>query len=263
MKSKFVLSLIALFTSVAVSAQSNYQTWAGLAEPNHSVRQPGLTEPTTRGGLITFDDRASFDIAAGFQVMEDFEGGIADGITVCNEPLNSSSDDACFTPGDLINGFDVTSSGNGGLVVLTEGFIGQPTDVVGASSSSDFLIVNFANSNVIAVALDAFSGFPGAGLVTIRTFDAFGNTAGSIGVATQNAFLSEFVGFISPTPISRIEIQGAFDSSELFDNLAFGPPPVEVADSQPVPTLSLYGIVAAAILLMLIAGVALRRRSSI
>jgi len=258
---KFVVffCLTILILSTHSVAQVSYQEWADMGQPELTDNGPGVADPADRGGLTTFADRTSFDATAGTLPLEDFEGGLSAGVATCTEPVNSSSNDACFVPGDLIAGFNISSSGGGGLVVLDDGFLGPTTDVIGANLFAEFTVVIFDAPDVTAIALDAFSGNPGAGDVTVRAFDAGSNSLGSVVVTTSANNVSEFVGFTSPVPIASIEIEGAGDSGELIDNLAFGAP-VSLPETQPVPTLNAIGILAAIVLLMLVAGLALRTR---
>ena len=266
MKINYVFMVSALFASLSLSAQTNYQDWADAGRPDLSDDQSRVAEPVNRGGLITFVDRASFDQAAGVLPLENFNGGLIDAINdfgACDEPLNSASDDDCFEPGNLIAGFDLTSDTGLGLVALGDGFVGpgQSDTVVGAINFPSFAVVTFPAPGVTAIALDVFAGAGGPADVTVRAFDAADNEIGSIIAPAVGVDVSQFVGFTSPLPVARIEIEGAGGTGELFDNFAFGTPPPDLPESQPVPTLGLFGMVLAALMLMMVAVVALRRRS--
>lgn len=255
-----LLASLGLVATTAV-AQDSYQDWATAGMPERGTANATVGSADIRGGALTFPDRASFNSAVGTLPLEDFEGGAtaAGAVNTCTEPVSAASNDPCFAPGDLIAGFQITSSGGGGVVALGDGFIGQPTTVVGANTFGDFATVTFTGANVTAVALDAYSG-SGGGDVDIRVFDSGGTLADTITLAPSADNVSEFFGIFAPGPISRIEIEGTSGSGELFDNLAFGTgsqePPVSV------PTLGIAGTVLGTALLLLIAGFALRTRAS-
>lgn len=255
-----LIASLGLVTTGAL-AQDNYQDWAAAGKPDRATTNSTVGSADVRGGALTFADRASFDSAVGTLPLEDFEGGAttAASVNTCTEPVSSASDDACFAPGDLIAGFQITSSGGGGVVALGDGLIGQPSTVMGANNFAEFTTVTFAGGSVNAVGLDAYSG-SGGGNVDVRVFDSGGTLADTITLAPSADNVSEFFGIFAPGPISRIEIEGTSGSGELFDNLAFGTgaqePPVSV------PTLGIAGMFLGTALLLLIAGFTLRSRGS-
>jgi len=256
----FCIAFLGLAATGAV-AQDNYQDWSAAGKPDRSTANATAGSADIRGGALVFADRASFNSAVGTLPLEDFDGGAtaAGAVNTCTEPVSSASNDTCFAPGDLITGFQITSSNANGVVALGDGFIGQPTTVVGANTFGDFTTVTFTGGSVTAVALDAYSG-SGGGDVDVRVFDSGGGLADTITLAPSADNVSEFFGIFAPGPISRIEIEGTSGSGELFDNLAFGTgsqaPPVSV------PTLGIAGTFLATLLLLLIAGFALRTRTS-
>lgn len=256
----FLIASLGLVATGAV-AQDSYQDWAAAGKPDRGTSNSTVGSADVRGGALTFADRASFNSAVGTLPLEDFEGGAtaAGAVNTCTEPVSNASNDPCFAPGDLIAGFQITSSGGGGVVALGDGFIGQPSTVMGANNFADFTTVTFTGGGVTTVGLDAFSG-SGGGNVDIRVFDSGGALADTITLAPSADNVSEFFGIFSPGPISRIEIEGTGTSGELFDNLAFGTgsqePPVSV------PALGIAGTFLATALLLLIAGFALSTRGS-
>ncbi|HMB38095.1 MAG TPA: hypothetical protein VKO85_03375 [Wenzhouxiangellaceae bacterium] len=256
----FIIASLGLAATGAV-AQNNYHDWAAAGKPDRDTANATAGSADIRGGALTFADRASFDSAVGSLPLEDFEGGAtaAGAVNTCTEPVSSASNDVCFAPGDLIAGFQLTSSGGGGVVALGDGFIGQPTTVVGANTFGDFATVTFTGGNVTAVGLDAYSG-SGGGDVDIRVFDSGGTLADTITLAPSADNVSEFFGIFAPGPISRIEIEGTSASGELLDNLAFGTGSQEPPAA--VPTLGAVGTFLGIAMLLLIAGFALRARAT-
>jgi len=155
---------------------------------------------------------------------EDFEGGLTPDASVgtCNEPVNSSSNDACFVPGDLVDGFSITSSTGGGIVVLGANFLGgnQASAVIGANTFTDSTIVTF-DAPVTAISADYYGGF-NVDLVTVEAFDETSTSLGTATVQPSATDTSAFLGIISDTPIASITITAANDDGELLDNLRFG-----------------------------------------
>src|SRR5262249_20316701 len=92
-----------------------------------------------RGALQFFSDEAAFDAALGVPsnlTVETFDGGANVGPfpTLCGEPMGATSNDVCFTPGQLAPGFGITSTSGDGIIIFPNGFLGPnaPTRQVGA-----------------------------------------------------------------------------------------------------------------------------------
>lgn len=188
------------------------------------AEQPAVGQ---RGGLTVYPDLASFETGVGDDLpLETFEGGhvsIGQGAE-CDEPVNGSSDDECFAPGDVIAGFSVTSSSGDGVVLLgQEGEAGQEDGtMIGAQRFSDITLVSFDADDVTAIALDVLPGLDGGLDVTVRAYDTTSGLIGAFTVTAEARNVSEFAGFSSPAPVSHIEIQTSNDGGELFHNLRFG-----------------------------------------
>lgn len=253
--------MLACATSV-VAQPTSYTQWLADGRPTLTFA-PGT--PGVNGGALTvFTDNVSFQAAVNNPLAsEDFEGGLvaAGGVATCTEPVSSASNDACYTPGDLIDGFSVASSLGGGVVTLGDGLIPQPTVVIGANTFTETTDIRFTANNIDAVAFDVMSG--GANPILVSAFDAGDTLIGTAALTLTGVGTPSFIGVTSPTPIARINIQDTTDGGEVFDNLQFGqvnagPPPVP----QIVPTL---GIIATVLLVLLMAGVAWRthRRQSV
>lgn len=251
----------AIFLAGSALAQNNYVDWAAAGKPDLGPVTVQAPEAAL-GGLTTFADLGSFDAATGGFTAETFDNGAtaAGGLGACTEPVNSASNDVCFAPGDLIDGFSITSSSGGGMVVLGDGFIGQPSAVVGAITFADSTRVAFSPV-VTAVAFDGFSGAPGPADVTVTVFDGGGGTIGTVTITTTADNVSEFFGFTSPVPIASINIEGIGGTGELIDNLQFGDSAVgpDLPPTPQVPTLSQFGLLLLAGLMLVVGVFAYRR----
>jgi len=247
---KTLLSVSVLGLGVtAVQAQSSYSDWFDAGQPELEQNAPNSPNTFLGGGFTTFADLASFQTAVGAAIpSEDFESGLVQAaeVATCVEPVNSASNDSCYTPGSLIPGFNVTSSSGSGVVTLGSGLIGNSTTVIGANQFDDTTSVSF-DAEVFAVGLDVMSG--GAVPVTVTAFDSSSNTIGSVTVNTSGSGVPTFVGLLSSaTPIDSITLSDDTGGGELFDNLTFGP-------IGPPPTVPLFNIYTVLLLLLLLAAV--------
>jgi hypothetical protein len=180
-----------------------------------------------QGTLQFFTDEAAFDAALGVPsnlTSETFDGGAPVGPfpTLCGEPMGSTSNDVCFTPGQLAPGFGITSTSGDGIIIFPTGFLGagQSTRVVGATDFADATIVAFSPS-ISAAAADVYPGFS-TNPVDVEVFDETGNSLGTTVLppaATRD--VSTFVGVISPTAIGKITFNAENGGGELIDNLQF------------------------------------------
>ncbi len=255
---KLFLMFVLMLASAAVNAQGfTYEDAAnGLPVPVGT----GGTDPNggVLGGLNVFTDRTAFEAAAPLATnTEDFEDNNAGGaFQSCVTPVNSASNDNCFTPGQFVDGMDMNTSSAGNAVMLPPAFAGNPDFLMGAITFADTTFLDFSGADVQAVGMDVFAGL-GAGDVTLTFRNAGGGTIGSatvmgLGALPDNAFL----GVIAVEPIAQIEIEGIGDNGELVDNIAFGPianlpDPPAVPALQPAGLLILVLVLGAASLLLL------------
>jgi hypothetical protein len=202
---------IALATAVALAVSTLAN--AGTAQP--------------RGALQFFTDEAAFDAALGVPsnlTIENFDGGANVGPfpTLCGEPMGSTSNDPCFTPGQLQPGFGITSTSGDGIIIFPSGFLGPnaPTRQVGATDFADATIISFAPS-ISAAAADVYGGLS-PNPVDVEVFDESGNSLGTTvlpAVAARDT--STFFGVISPVAIGKITVSAENAGGELIDNLQF------------------------------------------
>jgi hypothetical protein len=147
---------------------------------------------------------------------------------VINAPLDSTSSNAAFDPGDLLPGFQILDNpGPGTLIVLGAGTIPTATRSILANLLGDSMDVLFP-SGVAEVGFD-FWTTPTAGqitalVVTITVFDTNGNELGVV-TPTSSASGATFFGVISDAErIGRVNLFSATPSAEVIDNLAFSAP---------------------------------------
>ena len=243
-----LLSLLLLSITTVNAQETNYIDWINAGQP--ALQSNSTNPPVPFGGaLTTYADLTSFQASGVMTVLEDFEGGLtgAGAVNTCVPPVNSLSNDPCFTPGDLISGFNISATGTGTnqVVALGAGVVGNADVVMGANSFADVTVLTFDATNIQAVAFDLQTN--AAGPVSVRVFDAGGVLIDTLSIVANPSF----VGFTSPVAIGSIELEDDTAGGELFDNLRFGtmgPPAI-------IPTLSFTSI---GLLLMLMLIVALR-----
>jgi uncharacterized repeat protein (TIGR01451 family) len=212
----------------------------GASAPSPSNVPPGNANPM---GLTIYTDRPTFDGDNPGLPVEDFEGNILppNNVTACNRPLNSSTNDPCFSTGGVLDGIELDIGLNGGsgqYVVLTQGFLGVTSDVVGPNTFVEHAIWRF-NPPVDAVGMD-FVWPLGAGTVNIEVRDAGGAV---LGTDTQNA--PTFWGVSSSVPIGEIFIDDG-GTGDLYDNVAFGStaaPGIAIEKTASPSTVTTNGIV--------------------
>jgi len=214
-------------------APKSYSEWFNAGRP---ARPSGVSSPSAPAGdpgsLMVFATLDDFLAATdGLPIsLEDFAGGFtpAAGVRSCYQALNSTSDDSCFTKGQLVPGFNVRPSRGSinysRLAALGPAVIGTAGTVVGADAfdpPSNPTRIDFDEA-VTAVSMDVYDGQTG-GPVSVTAYDADDAVIGAVTVNTGSPSTSAFVGFTSPIAIHRVDVNATSDNSaELIGNLRFG-----------------------------------------
>jgi len=211
-----------LVTAGLLIASATSSGHARSVAPHSSV----LDEALNRGGLQIFTDQAMFDAAIGDPaalIVETFDGGATpDGVIYdCEEPVSSASDDDSFDPGQLVDGFAITSSAGSGIVTIGAGRYGpgQNSTIIGAQAFGDATVVTFEPPG-IAVSMDLYD-VRDAQEISIEAFDKSGASLGAAATTPSAIDMPAFIGMISAAPIARVEVAAANGSSELIENLRF------------------------------------------
>ena len=214
-----------------------------------------------QAALIFFDNRADFELASGLSgITEDFEEAnvTPGGAVVTSNPLNATTNDGVFSPGDIAAGLSISSvfSGLGGIAVVGDGLFG-PSNKAGAQLLGDLNIISL-DPPVTAIGLDLFAIFnvfvtADSTTLGIELFDAVGGALGSTSVTGVNEASPTFFGVVSDMgAIGQLTIRDPFNPiNVLFDNITFGN---AVAQLPEPGTLALFGLG------LLGLGVAVRRR---
>jgi hypothetical protein len=175
-----------------------------------------------QGIIGTYVAKALFDIALNDNCSEPavsfedfFDGPTA--ITLCGTTM-SSAGDGCYNAGELQSGFLIEASNGTDLVSIPAGAIGNTDPLAGAATFAEHTIVNFA-PNVYAVAMDLWENNDPS--TDVRVYGEGGDLIETITVNVP-VNIQVFFGLIADEPISKIEIEGANESGELFGNFYFG-----------------------------------------
>ncbi len=196
--------------------------------------------PTTYATRATFltDTRITGSVAT-----EDFEDAAAGpGVTTSNFPVgglnNATGDGTIFQNGDIVPGVtfddDAVSAGTPDMAVTANGFLfGGSTINFAPAPFTNGLDMTFSGA-VTAVGMDMFffNGGTNTGTITVTAFDANGVAIfGTAPVITTIAGGYTFIGIVTDTPISRVNLTGTGlapffgTGAEIIDNLVFNPEP--------------------------------------
>ncbi len=175
---------------------------------------------SARGAFQQYKDLVSFQAATDTLAIEDFEGGLVgpgELKTDCPGPFNSETNNDCFTPGDLIEGFSATA-GSGNVFVVGQGFMDAPSTAIVAGEASHTDVALSPLVDAVAVELYAIGG---SDTLNVKLFDSLNNSLGSGSVTLSGTGEAGFIGFVSVTPITRIETRAA-NGAALIGKLYFG-----------------------------------------
>ncbi len=111
----------------------------------------------------------------------------------------------------------MTASNGTDLVLLTNGFAGAVTSIVGANSFAETTSMFFTDDDKTGIGLDLVDLAPVTGVADIMIFDTAGNFLGSTTVNTPT--FPTFWGVWSSTPIGEINVAGGGGGGELLDNI--------------------------------------------
>lgn len=174
-------------------------------------------------GMHYYYDWSSFTAGAPGLPVEDFEdGNVTPGnFVVCPAPLDSTSNNACFTPGNILPGIrfsDAPGPDPTGLVLLGSGQDGNPNKAIITNSAPDLFVINFTQpANAIGFEVQSHYN---ADTATISIYAVDGSLLDTRYVAATNS--GTFFGFISDYQIGSITITTLTNEWEGVDNVAFG-----------------------------------------
>ena len=205
------------------SAQESYSEMfeQGIGVPEQAVVEAPEAAQIEVGSLIFFDDLNAFSASCPDLALEDFENTNVppNAVEQCSSSINSSTNDACYAPSAIIDGFTLRSV-FGNLVVLTPFAYGVTSVVAGPNSFFDDSEITFSDNDVTGVGLELMTGAPiPGGTINVEIFGLENVPLGTITVPLPGP-PGQFFGVDSDQPIERIAFSGG--QGELFDNVKFG-----------------------------------------
>ncbi len=219
-----------------------------------------LTTGPAQAAVMVFLDRQSFNAAHPGLVVEGFEAGVPN--ISFGSPLDSTSDNGAFSPGDILPGVAFANVPDDALSLvgdsdfpgLTSKTLIKDAESQGGTGSLD---ISFP-AGTFAVGLDLYHTTGGnTGLIAAETTVSFFGSSGLLDsiVLDTSASGAVFLGVSETETIERVNVDGVvpgFFSFEMIDNVAFNhSPPVwwllscraaarcsSAAQRQPSPRLS-------------------------
>ncbi len=222
----FLLSSFLLIVMInPVIGQSYTQLSANNNQVNVKVKPTTFTTSGNKQPVFaTYTDRTLFQNDYILQsgqglTSEDFSTGPS-GINNCGTVISSNGDD-CFLPGELVEGFSVTSTadaGGGSTISISTGNVGNSIHLVGANTFAESTVVNFT-VDVYAVGMDIWNESDPT--TAFRVYDASGDLL-EVYTLTNTVSAENFFGIFSNEPISRVEIEETNGGGDLIGQLEFG-----------------------------------------
>ncbi|MCK4505697.1 MAG: hypothetical protein KAW14_08780 [Candidatus Aegiribacteria sp.] len=170
-------------------------------------------------GIYFYTDQALFESLYPGLTTEDYSNtNISPNSTGADPgPFNSFTDNACFSPDDIVEGISLDNLEGNENVVLTPPFMGVTSVTVGPNAFEDSAEYSFSVPvNVFGIEIVMPMG---SGLVNIEVF----GIGGSLGISSSNGTLAGvFWGVYSDYDITRIEFIEPATNGELFANAQFG-----------------------------------------
>lgn len=268
MNYKNLLTFVFCFLAVLAYSQSysdldmnTFQTYKG------DDREKNL-RPIPATGADFYTDVTAFEGACSSAeslslttVSEDFQSTLigVGGIGFCGATLNDVTDDACYSPGSVESGFELSVVSGGDLVVLGEDFLGAPHPAfVGPVSFADDMLLSFSNPINVGC-IEYVEGVNPPGLpFQVELFGA----SGSLGVfdGVTNGITPVTICFIASEDVSSATIvdDGA---GGLLSGLTFGTcEPIPVEPTTAIPTMGEWGLMSLGLIFMILGVISVRQR---
>ncbi|HEV8304998.1 MAG TPA: PKD domain-containing protein [Gemmatimonadales bacterium] len=170
-----------------------------------------------------FTDRATFLAQFPDLPLEDFEEGrVADGDVIgCPGPLDATSDNQCFRPGEIQPGvrFNSQLPAEGFEIALVgSGFGGALSKNIVAGTFTDVFVIDFTGGNVTAAGMDLVAYFN----ADVCQIDVFGQSGVIISTTAPCTNAGTFWGVSTTEIITQIRVLSLAGQAEGVDNISFG-----------------------------------------
>lgn len=167
--------------------------------------------------VVFFTDPADFDCPD--LPLEDFAEGTGY-LAAFPHPLDQFSDNAVFSPGDILPGVSMSaSSSHSGneLFFIPAGFFGNPSNTITTNFFADSFLINFTSEGITAVSMDIFNFVVGSTPIFVEVF----GISGSLGMTSvPSTSDGAYLGIMSSESITSITVGSP--KGEAIANLAFG-----------------------------------------
>lgn len=177
----------------------------------------------------------------------------------CDSEVNSLTNDACFSPGDILPRLSFTTLGGlNPLAVSGVFFQGNPNPnkTLTASAGGDTFAVDFelGSANVVGLQVGCFSQGMCDTIVNVQSIGPGEVIVGNFDLPVSSAFDS-FIGVSDRGPIIRVLISSN-------DSMVAGVDAVYFGNFTDIPTMSEWGMIATVAALGFISFIVIRRRRS-
>jgi len=210
---------------------------------------------------VTFSDNEAQFLARNPNLQfQDFESGnvATDAIAECSPVLNENTSDTCFSPGDILPGLQFAEVPVNELNIAGPDVEDNPFVVLFPGFFTDSLDITFPGNSVNAAGLILgclSEGGPCSDTLIIRVFGTGDSLIGTATAAVTGQF-NTFLGIQSSELITRINVGSlAGNGFEGLGSISFG-----LASRANIPTLSEWGMVVMAALMLAAGAVVVSRR---
>jgi len=176
-------------------------------------------------GVTKYDTRAEFNAAAPGLPCEDFSGPTVTTLTAFDAPLNSTTNNALYHPGDIIAGFTLRDNPlNGdtpglGFMPIGYGQFGTTNPVIYINVYGDAAELVFSPP-ATGIGFNLHNFPTDFSTDDVVLYNLRGDSFGTAIAEGNNA--GTFFGFTSTTPVARIFIRSTITQAEGFSVLCFG-----------------------------------------
>jgi hypothetical protein len=181
-----------------------------------------VTTDLTASGVESFTSRTAFVNAVPDLLSEQFEDTEVeeDSAVGCPGPINSTTDNACFVPGAIIEGISIRAFDDQ-MAVLTPLLLGLTSTAVGTSSWGVASEITFPGAEVSAVGASLLAPAGGPAPITVEVFGPDDSLLGSM-EAQAGEIVGEFWGIVASAPIGRVVFTPGTGVGLLIDEVLFG-----------------------------------------
>jgi len=196
-----------------------------------------------RAGFIVYTSQSAFEAAAPGLTNQDFSAAqVLDGsAALITGPLTSATDNAVFSPGDIVPGLSISSTGSSALgnmlYIPGIGTVGNEVRGVYTNGSNATLSLTFSPQvDAVGLTLLSFTNNQGPRSFNISLFGNFGTTAlTSVVLPTSGSGI--FIGFIGTDEeqVQQIIFQPSSGANVGVTSVQFGNPVFGVPAPVPIP----------------------------